>query len=172
MILLAALALQAGSVETARAAAIEQAILDLCPKMLTGSLSISDAAQLKRFGYRPAAVPEDVPEEEQRAVRGKGDRRIYLIFRPKGEEWRCAVIWGGRDSDALLDAIAVRARRRGYSVIGPERLFDTLRGAMIEGDPPLHNLFAKLYSSLDKDDPFLGIGLVPHAAATLDLEAD
>ena len=168
MILLATIALQSAAVPPARAAAIEQAILDLCPRILAGTLSLSDARQLRPFGYRPVAGRDGEP----RALRGTGNGRIYLIFRPELDQWRCAVVWGGPDSRSVLGVVAARARRRGYSAEAPSRVLPGLYGLHIDGDPPRHNLFATLHWTTNRDVVFGGIDLAPHGGAVVDLQED
>ena len=105
-------------------------------------------------------------------MRGTDNGRIYLIFRPALEDWRCAALWGGPDSRSVLGVIAARARRRGYAVDGPGPVVGELYSVRIESDAPGRNLTAELHSVPRRDFLFGGIDLAPHGVATVDVEAE
>lgn len=103
---------------------VEQAIYELCPRALAGTLALDDAAQVSAAGYE-AAPPRDTPGGPMAQIgRGSGTERILISARREGEAGTCAVWFGGPDNREMLRAVRRRARTEGYRGGDPVRLGD------------------------------------------------
>ena len=121
---IAALALAAAPAPSAHQRDVEQAIFELCPRAMAGSLALDDPAQVAAAGYEPAP-PRDTPGGPMAQIgRGTGTERILVSVRREDDEATCAVWFGGPRNRLLLRAVRRRARTAGYRGGGPLRLGD------------------------------------------------
>jgi hypothetical protein len=107
-----ALALAAAPAPSAHQSAVEQAIFDICPRALSGALSLEDPAQVAAAGYSPAP-PRDTPGGPMPQMqRGTGTERIMVSARREGGG-TCAVWFGGSENRRLVQAVRRQGRAAG-----------------------------------------------------------
>lgn len=103
---------------------VEQAIFELCPRALAGTLSLDDAAQVSAAGYEAAPARATPGGPMDQIGRGSGTERILISARREGGTGTCAVWFGGPDNREMLRAVRRRARTEGYRGRDPMRLGD------------------------------------------------
>jgi hypothetical protein len=104
--------------------AVEQAIYDICPRAIAGTLAFEDAAQVAAAGYQPAPARDTPSGAMPQIGRGEGTERILISARRQDGSATCAVWFGGPENRALLRAVRARARSAGYRGGSPVRLGD------------------------------------------------
>jgi len=112
MIVPAALALliAADTVPGAYQAEINRALFEHCPRLIEGTLSLSDPAQLEGIGYVPGTV-RNGNRFYQRVV---GDQFVELHYGTNPHGRVCWVSYGGPEVQSLFDGATAAAREQGY----------------------------------------------------------
>lgn|GEM_PF-3170771 len=133
MIIPAALALLIASdgAPAAYQAEINRALFDHCPRLIEGTLSLSDPAQVEGIGYEPGAV-RNGSRFYRRIV---GDQLIELHYGTNPDGRVCWVTYGGPQVQSLFDGATAAARDQGYAgepaaqLGGPSRMVSLRRSA-------------------------------------------
>jgi hypothetical protein len=90
---------------------IERTVFELCPKVIDGSLALTDAGQTAAVGFAPAGMRDTPGGQIPRALRGEGDAKIVLAG--GGIKNGCSVWFGGPDNKKLLKSLMKRAKAQG-----------------------------------------------------------
>ncbi|MDF7777558.1 hypothetical protein P1X14_20045 [Sphingomonas sp. AOB5] len=125
-ILIAALATALAGAQAAvpdHRADIKHAVFDLCPKVFTGEISLTDPTQVAAIGYK-ATPPRETPGGKiPRAETGEGATKI-VIAGQAGADPSCSIWFGGPDNKAQLGYVLTEASATGYQVGSPASLGD------------------------------------------------
>lgn len=119
-------------------AEIERAVFDLCPKVFTGAVALTDPAQVAAIGYTSTAPRETPGGQVPRAETGAGDAKI-VIAGQTGADPSCSIWFGGPDNRERFGEMLTHAGTLGYSVSPPMRLGDgtlMFKLARKKGVPP------------------------------------
>jgi hypothetical protein len=118
LILTAAVATSVGT--DAHFAAVENAIFELCPKVLSGELDMKSEAAAESVGYRLAA-----PNPKRTNIEsGEGETSI-VIWGPKepgAAHPSCIVTFAAPDMNEMFDALGLAARKHGFDGGEPTRV--------------------------------------------------
>lgn len=137
---------------------VERALFEICPKVLSGELDLSDPQNVAGLGYR---IPE--ADFKRPAIEMGTDRTTILILGPSETELACSAIFAAPKA-SLFQKLEKIARRRGFDGPPSTALSSTLRflnlTTLDEG--------SLRFSMFDIDDaggvdfrPLLAAGLAP-----------
>lgn len=100
---------------------IRNLVFDLCPKVLSGTVSLADPAQLELLGLT-ALAPKTTPGGSSlRAERGTGTEKIMVTSGGN----TCSVRFGGPDNPGLAGSVLENGRKAQFEGSGrPQRLGD------------------------------------------------
>jgi hypothetical protein len=119
----AALLVAAPAMAQDRKAEIEQIVFELCPKLLDGTMDLTNPAQAQSIGFTPTE-PRDTPGGKiPRAVKGNGTGTIVLSGQ-SGADASCGFWFGGPDNAKLLKSLLKRTRAEGLKGGSAGRLGD------------------------------------------------
>ena len=99
---------------------VGQIVFDLCPKVLDGSISLSDPAQVVAQGFTPMAPRETPGGKNPRAEKGNGTGRIVI----SASADTCSIWFGGPDNPQLAGKMLERARVEKFKGGSPQSLGD------------------------------------------------
>lgn len=104
-------------------AEIKRAVFELCPKVFTGGVSLTDPAEVAAIGYK-ATEPRNTPGGKvPRAEMGGGAAKI-VIAGQAGTAPSCGIWFGGADSNEQLGYMLTDAGKAGFQVSSPMSLGD------------------------------------------------
>jgi hypothetical protein len=99
---------------------IGQIVLDLCPKILDGTISLTDPTQIGATGFTLTA-PRQTPEgKNPRAEKGAGTTKVVI----SASADMCSVWFGGPDNPLLAGKLIEQARAAKFKGGGPLTLGD------------------------------------------------
>ena len=126
-------------------AAINQAVFEICPKVLSGSLKVSNAADMQGFGY----TPEPRDEEGDWVSQTVGEYAIKIgakVGKPS-----CMVRFETQDSAAAYEVLLKQWLSRGYvfpdgrrKPAEPQFVMDTLANKKDNSSVGLISMFRML----------------------------
>ena len=100
-----AVAVTAPAAATERKPELQKLVFESCPKILDGTLSLDDPAQVAELGFTPTLPRETPGGKLPRAEKGNGTEKIVISSGPG----TCSVWFGGPDNPALAGSILERA---------------------------------------------------------------
>jgi hypothetical protein len=107
----------------AQQAALDRVIFELCPRIVDGSLSLADPAQVAAIGFTPTEPRQTPAGPQSRAKTGTGTATI-VIAGHSDKGGMCGVWFGGPDNRRLLAGVRKKARSSGFKGGKPVRLGD------------------------------------------------
>ncbi|HEX4846790.1 MAG TPA: hypothetical protein VFV30_01485 [Novosphingobium sp.] len=117
----AALAAAAPAAAQDRKAELQQLAFETCPKVLDGSLSLDNPADLATLGFASTEPRETPAGKLPRAAKGSGTDKVVLSSGPK----TCSLWFGGPDNASLAGGMIERALALKWSgSTTPRRLGD------------------------------------------------
>jgi len=118
---------------------VDTALFELCPKVLDGSITLNDAAQVIGAGYHlmePLQLKRAMPRIEKTA----GNIRIQIAGWVPGDTPSCMVTMGGIDASSLFDAALATSQAHGYSGPPPKPLQGVSRYVQLRSNTNVHPL--------------------------------
>ncbi len=110
----AILAAAAPAIAQDRKSELQDLVFGLCPKVLDGSVSLSDQAQLATLGFVATAPRETSAGKLPRAERGVGANKVVL----SSGEGSCSIWFGGPDNPQTAGGVVEQAWKAQYNGSG------------------------------------------------------
>ena len=102
---------------------IKRAVFDICPRIYTGAVSLTDPAQVLGIGYK-ATGPRITPGGKiPRAEMGEGATKI-VVAGQAGADPSCSIWFGGPDSNKQVGYMLTAAGKAGFAISSPMQLGD------------------------------------------------
>jgi hypothetical protein len=100
---------------------LRQLVFEVCPKVLDGTVSLTDTAQLASLGFKATDPRETESGKLPRAEKGTDTGKIVLSSGPG----TCSVWFGGPGNSDLAGSLVEEARKAGFEGGRPFRLGDS-----------------------------------------------
>ena len=101
----AAIAVAAPAAASERKAELQDLVFETCPKILAGTISLDDPAQVAGLGFTQTAPRETLGGKLPRTEKGSGSDKVVLSSGPG----TCSVWFGGPDNPVLAGSILEKA---------------------------------------------------------------